>query len=167
MTTTTHIRAVFLEPKPTYSIAEAAAMLGMDWQEVRGWLVAGELECIDTDGGLRIEWPELVSFGLDHWTQETVEQALGADLAQAIPELLRLADLHVRIPQLEVLSLQHLATTPDPAGDDPGRTRPQTVSTYLSRHLRDLLSAHSEELAQAIPNFATAFTWPHAIDRAQ
>lgn len=165
MTTATHIRAVFLEPKPDYGVTEAAELLGMEWEEVRGWLLAGELESITTGAGLRIEWAELVSFGLDFWSQETVEEALGADLAQAIPELLRLADLHVRIPQLGVLSLQHLATTPDPTGYDPDRTRPQTVSTYLSRHLRDLLSAHSEELAQAIPNFATAFAWPYAIDR--
>jgi len=56
MTTTgTHIRAVFLEPKPDYSVSEAAELLGMEWEEVRGWLVAGELESITTVAGLRIE----------------------------------------------------------------------------------------------------------------
>lgn len=157
-TTATHIRALFLEPRATYSIDEAAAMLGMEWEEVADWMRVGELEGISSAAGLRIEWAELVSFGLDHWTQETVEQALGADLAQAIPELLRLADLHVRIPQLEILALEHLAQSPATAGG----AHPQTVSTILSHHLRDLLSAHSEELSKAIPNFATAFAWPYA-----
>jgi hypothetical protein len=166
MTTATHIRAVFLDPKPVYSIAEAAELLGMEWEDVKGWLLAGERESITTGAGLRIEWAELVSFGMDFWSQEIVEQLLGADLAQAIPELLRLADLHVRIPQLEILALQHLASTPDPASTATDRSRPQTVSAVLSHHVRDLLSAHSEELAEAIPNFATAFAWPYGVARS-
>jgi hypothetical protein len=34
---TQHIRALFLEPKRTYSLGEAATLLGMDWRELRGW----------------------------------------------------------------------------------------------------------------------------------
>jgi hypothetical protein len=51
----------------------------------------------------------LASFGMDFWLQESIEAALGADLADAIPELLRLADLGVRIPRLEILALERLA----------------------------------------------------------
>jgi hypothetical protein len=34
---------------------------------------------------------ELVSFGMTFWSQEVVEEALGADLAEVLPELLRLS----------------------------------------------------------------------------
>jgi hypothetical protein len=51
-----------------------------------------------------LSWGELVSFGMDFWPQEAIESALGADLADAIPELLRLADLEVRLPRLEILA---------------------------------------------------------------
>src|SRR5688500_8493583 len=99
------IRTLFLHPRPTYPIPEAATLLGIDWREVRGWMESGELEGVDTDEGLVLPWAELVSFGMDFWSQETVEAALGAELAEAIPELLRLTDLEVRIPRLELVAL--------------------------------------------------------------
>ena len=81
----------------------------MSWRDVRGWIESGELEGVDTDGGLVLPWAELVSFGMDFWSQEVVEEALGAEVAEAIPELLRLTDLEVRIPRMEVVALERLA----------------------------------------------------------
>ena len=66
-----------------------------------------------------------------------------------IPELLRLADLKVRIPRLEVVALERLA-------EHDGRC----VDTLLARHLLDLVSAHSAWLSQVIPGFAEALAWP-------
>jgi hypothetical protein len=89
------------------------------------------------------------SFGIDFWPQEAIESALGADLADAIPELLRLADLEVRIPRFEILGLECLA-------DRDGKS----VDAVLARELMDLVSAHSECLATAIPGFTAALRWP-------
>jgi len=107
--TTTHIRTLFLHPKPTYAIGEAATLLEMDWRDLRGWMETSEVEGIETDEGLVLPWAELVSFGIDFWSQEVVEEALGAELAEALPELLRLTDLEVRIPRMEVVALERLA----------------------------------------------------------
>jgi hypothetical protein len=52
---------------------------------------------------------ELVSFAMGFWKQEEIEAALGAKLAAAIPELLRLCDLEVRIPRIEVVALERVA----------------------------------------------------------
>src|SRR5258708_33153337 len=79
------------------------------------------------------------------WEQAEVEEALGAELAVAIPELLRLAELEVRIPRLEVVALERLA-------ERDGRS----VDTLLARHLLDLVSAHSAWLSQVIPGFRGA-----------
>jgi hypothetical protein len=87
---------------------------------------------------------------MDFWSQEAVEEALGSDLAEAIPELLRLADLSVRIPRLQVVTLERLA-----ASDG------QTVSAVLARELRDLVSAHAEWLSAEVAGFAEALAWPH------
>jgi hypothetical protein len=81
--------------------------------------------------------------------QEAIEAALGADLADAIPELLRLAGLEVRIPRLEILALERLA-------DRDGKS----VDAVLARELLDVVSAHSEYLATAIPGFTAALRWP-------
>jgi len=97
----------------------------------------GELEGVDTPHGVILSWGELASFGMDFWPQEAptkaIAAALGADLADAIPELLRLADLEVRIPRLEILALERLA-------DRDGKS----VDAVLARELLDIVSAHSE-----------------------
>ena len=94
-------------------------------------------------------WSELVSFGMDFWSQEVVEEALGADLVEVLPELLRLADLEVRIPRIEVVTLERLAALDG-----------ETVSAVLARELRDLVSAHSEWLSLEVPGFTEALAWP-------
>ena len=143
------IRHLFLHPRPTYPLLDAAALLGMGWRDVRGWIESGELEGIDSDGGLVLPWAELVSFGMDFWSQEVVEEALGSELAEAIPELLRLTDLEVRIPRLEVVALERVAA----------RER-RSVSSLLARELRDFVSVHSEWLSGEVPGFAAALAWP-------
>lgn len=145
--TNAHIRELFLQPRPNYPIAEAAALLGMDWREIRAWMESGELEGVDTDDGLVLPWAELVSFGMDLWSQEVVEEVLGPEISEAIPELLRLAELEVRIPRFEIVALQRLA-----AFDG------KTVSAVLARELRDLMSVHSKWLAPEVPGFAAAFS---------
>ncbi len=84
------------------------------------------------------------------WDQEAIEEALGADVAEAIPELLRLCDLEVRIPRREVVALEKLA-----ARDG------KSVDAVLAAELRDLVSAQSECLASVIPGFASALAWPY------
>ena len=152
MTTPTHIRTLFLDPKPTYAIHEAAALLEMEWCELRGWMESGEVEGIETDEGLVVPWSELVSFGMDFWSQEVVEEALGAELAEALPELLRLTELEVRIPRMEVVALERLAARED-----------ETVSAVLARELRDLVSVHSEWLSREVSGFAQALAWPETL----
>ena len=70
-------------------------------------------------------------------------------LADAIPELLCLADLEVRIPRLEILALERLAERDG-----------KSVDAVLARELLDVVSAHSEYLATAIRGFTAARRWP-------
>ena len=130
-------------------VRDAAEILCMPMPEVLGWMEVGELEGVDTPHGVMLSWGELADFGMGFWPQEAIEAALGADLADAIPELLRLADLEVRIPRLEILALERLA-------DRDGKS----VDAVLARELLDVLSANSEYLATAIPGFTAALRWP-------
>ena len=145
MPTSTAIRRLFLEPKGVYTVSEAVKLLGMTAGELREWIVAGEIEA-EANG---IPWSEMVSFGMSFWSQEVVEEALGAELAEAIPELLRLCDLEVRIPRLEVVALERVA-----ARDG------KSVDALLARELLDFVSAESEWLRTQIPGFAEALAWP-------
>jgi hypothetical protein len=144
-----NIRNVFLQPKSTYTIAEAANLLGMDWREVRGWVEVGGARRCGYGRGLRVPWSELVSFGMDFWSQEVVEEALGAE----VPELLRLTDLEVRIPRIEVVALERVA-----ARDG------KSVGTVLARELLDFVSANSRWLEREVPGFLAALAWPEVGD---
>jgi len=97
-----------------------------------------------------LPWAELVSFAMDFWHQADIETALGADVSQALPELLRLTDLEVRIPRMEVVALERMA-----ARDG------KSIDTVLARELRDVISAESEWLAKEIPGFSAALSWPY------
>lgn len=145
MSTAAPIRRLFLEPKAVYSVSEAVKLLGMSAGELREWIASGEIEA-EANG---IPWSEMVSFGMSFWSQEVVEDALGAELAEAIPELLRLCDLEVRVPRLEVLALERVA-----ARDG------KSVDAILARELLDFVSAESEWLRADIPGFAEVLAWP-------
>jgi len=149
MPPTANIRRLFLERKRAYTLREAAALLAMTSRDLRGWIEAGELEAEETPDGLLLPWSELVSFAMSFWDQEEIERALGDDLATAIPESLRLAELQVRIPRIEILALEHVA-----ARDG------KSVGAVLGRELLDFVSVHSEWLSRDIAGFAEALAWP-------
>lgn len=143
------IRRLFLQPKTDYSLAAAARLLGMPVKEVRAWIDSGELEAIETDGHLTVPWSEVVAFGMSFWSQAEVEEALGADVAEAIPDLLRLTELNVQLPRLEVMALHKVAA-------HEGRA----VDAVLASELLDFVSARSKWLNGQIPGFAEALAWP-------
>ena len=146
------IRRLFLKPKPSYSLTEAARLFGMEAKELRGWVEAGEVEAIETERGLVLPWAEVVAFGMELWSQAAVEEALGADVAAAIPELLRLTELEVRLPRLEVMALERVAARE-------GRA----VDAVLASELLDFVSAHADWLEHEVPGFAAALAWPDPV----
>jgi hypothetical protein len=147
------IRHLFLHPHPTYPLPDAAELLAIGVDDLRGWMDSGEIEGIGTGAAVVVPWGELVSFGMDFWSQEVVEAALGSELAEAIPELLRLVDLEVRIPRMQVVTLERLAAVDG-----------KTVSAVLARE-RDLVSVHAQWLSAEVPGFAAALHWPEAPER--
>ncbi|HEV7427851.1 MAG TPA: hypothetical protein VGQ46_15955 [Thermoanaerobaculia bacterium] len=147
--TAAHIRHLFLDPKDTYTAAEAAEILGIKPLELKERMESGEVEGVRACCGMIVSRKELISFAMDFWPQETIEAALGEDLAKGIPKLLRLADLHVRIPSFEILALERLAERDG-----------KSVDTILASELLDAVSSDSEYLAEKIPAFTAALSWP-------
>jgi hypothetical protein len=144
-----NIRRLFIDPKDTYSEAEAAEILGIKPLDLKKRMESGEVEGVRTCCGMTVSCKELISFAMDFWSQETIEEALGDDLAKGIPKLLRLADLHVRIPRFEIVALQRLAERDG-----------KSVDAVLTRELLDILSAESDFLAAKMPGFPAALRWP-------
>ena len=122
--------------------------LDVDVELAHGWEIVA-LVTARTLTSSQPPWAELVSFAMDFWDQADVEAALGAELADVLPELLQLAELEVRIPRLEIAALERIAVRD-------GRS----VDAVLARELRDLVSAESAWLVSEIPGFAAALSWP-------
>jgi hypothetical protein len=151
MSNVSAIRSLFLSPRPTYRMPAVASLLAISEADVVGWIDAGELEGLEAPEGLVVPWAEVVSFGMDFWSQEVVEEALGTDAIDLIPELVRLTDLEVRIPRLQVVTLERLAAVGG-----------ESISAVLARELQDLVSVHAPWLSEEVPGFAAAFAWPYA-----
>lgn len=144
-----NIRRLFLKPEASYPLDDAAKLLGMKQKRLQAWVEAGEIEALHTCTGVVLPWEELASFAMEWWSQEAVEEALGRDAASVIPELLRLAELEVRIPRMEVVALERAA----------GREG-KTVDAVLARELLDFVSANAEWLSEEVVGFSEAFVWP-------
>lgn len=136
-------------------MSAAARLFGMSTEELRGWVDSGEIEAVETDRGLVLPWEEVVFFGMDFWSQTVVEEALGADVAAAIPELVRLTELNVRLPRMEVAALERVAARE-------GRA----VDAVLASELLDFVSAESAWLSREIPGFDEALRWPRPSETA-
>lgn len=149
------IRRLFLEPQTAYAMTDAAKLLGMRVRDLQRWIHAGEVEGVNTASGIEVPWDELASFAMERWSQEAIEAALGKDVASVIPELLRLADLEVRIPRMEIVALQRVAVREG-----------KTVDAVVARELLDFVSAHSEWLGGEVVGFSEAFLWPAGAHRS-
>ena len=149
------IRRLFLEPQTAYAMMHAAKLLGMTVRDLQRWIHAGEVETVNTSSGVTVPWEELASFAMEHWSQDAIEDALGVDVASVIPELLRLVDLEVRIPRMEIVALERVA-----ARDG------KTVDAVLAGELLDFVSAHSEWLGREVVGFSEAFVWPAGAQRS-
>ena len=144
-----HIRRLFLDPKKVYSDAEAAEVLAMELLDLKRRMESGEVEAVRTCRGMTVSREELISFAMDYWPQEMIEEALGDDLATAIPKLIRLAKLEVSLPRFEILALECMAERDG-----------KSVDAILARELLDVVSANSEYLAAHIRGFKAALHWP-------
>lgn len=147
----TKIRRLFLDAKPYYSIPEIGFLFNVDQSRLEEWIEVGELESVEGSSSILLPWSEVASFAMEFWSQEMVEEALGNDVTAVIPELLRLSDLEVRLPRMQVLTLERLAELDG-----------EPVSAVLARELRDLVSVHAEWLSAEVPGFTEALTWPMA-----
>jgi hypothetical protein len=154
MTINDRIRSLFLASRSTYTIGETAALLDLSWEEVSGWLENGEVEGIETERGLVLPWAEVVFLGMEWWGQEAVEEALGGDLPRALPELVQLAELRVRLPRYEIAAVERVAAREG-----------KSVDAVVARELLDFVSAEAEWLTQEVPGFAAALAWPGSLDK--
>jgi hypothetical protein len=143
------IRTIFLQEGAHVSISDATVLFGWSRRRMRDAVDAGEIETIATGSGEAIGREEVMAVAVDLWSLETIEEALGPNASEVLPEAIRARELPARLPGYQVAMLEYFA-----------EQRQTNVSDVLARELDDLASAHFEELSSAVHDFAEAFEWP-------
>jgi hypothetical protein len=100
-----------------------------------------------------LPWAEVVFMGMEWWGQEAIEEALGADLQRALPELVQLAELRVRLPRYEIAAVERAASREG-----------KSVDAVVARELLDFASAQAEWVGPEVPGLAAALAWPGRAD---
>ena len=96
-------------------------------------------------GSPQVTLVHVVSFAMELWSQEVIEEALGDNLATVIPELVRLARLEVQMPRFEIVALERVA-----------EREGKSVDAVLARELLDFVSVHSPWIGAEMAGFAEA-----------
>lgn len=149
MTPQQSIRQLFLEPQASYGPDECASLLTCSHEEVITAIAQGDL-AVQLAGTIpRIPWEEVALAAAERWPQDAIEDALGAEATAVVPELVRLTDLHVRVPRFGVLVLGRIA-----------QREGTTVSQVVARQLLDLAAGESDGLERSIVGLSAAMRWP-------
>ena len=136
-----------------YTTLEAASLLKIDLERLNAEIEARDLEAV-TEGNALLPWKEVAYLALRTWPLYLIFEALGAEAASYVPELLRPTSITVTLPSYQVRMLEVLA-----------RDQQLDLSTFLQLHLLDLASAESPFLAEQVPGFSTAFHFPFGDER--
>src|SRR5947209_17572082 len=121
----------------------------MSLKELKREIEDGAIVAISTRMGVKVSKEELMAAAMRVWEQAVIEEALGEDAANVLPEAIRLVELRARVPRYQREMLVYFAKR--------DRT---SLDHVLSRELEDVASAHSEELSAKLPGFVDAMSWP-------
>jgi hypothetical protein len=123
----------------------------MRFEELKREVETGAIVAGSTRLGQRVGREEMIAAAMRVYEQAVIEEALGTEAAEVLPEAIRLVELRARVPRYQREMLRYLA-----------RRDGTSVDRVLARELEDVACAHSEELAAAVPGFADAMAWPES-----
>jgi len=152
------VRCLFLEPQETYTLAEAAALLGWNVQQLAVEIASQHLITPDECATRPVAWRDVATLAATDWSYELIETALGSG-ASVLPPLVRLTELRVRLPRYQIKAIESAA-----------QAAHATINAFLASHLLELASLEAPALRTCVPGFDEAFHWPataHAFREAR
>jgi hypothetical protein len=143
------IRVLFLQRADSYSLAEGARLLGISPGTLIREAAYDRCEEYREAGRWCFRWRQLACIALRRWTLAEVHEALGTDAATALPPLLTLRTVTLRLPAFIVCTLETIAsrngTTPD---------------ACLHQELMELAGVWAKEMEAVHPGFRRAYLFP-------
>lgn len=144
------IRSVFLDPRETYSAPAVFRLLGIGRDDLLERIRTGEIESRPTVTH-NILWDDVVRLLMERVPLEAIYAALGDRSDEALPSLLRLERLDVRVPAYVLRVLEAVTS----------RTG-TTVERYLHEEFFDMIESlwRTDPDVDKIPGVAEALFFP-------
>lgn len=143
------IRTLFLNREESYTLANAARLLGVASSTIRREAEADDREAYRANGAWRFSWRQLAYLALRRWTLTQIHEALGTEAKAALPPLLGLRTLTVQLPE-------YLTRAIEIAADDDHTT----VDDWLYQELIDFAGMIADRMERAVPGFRRAYLFP-------
>jgi hypothetical protein len=144
-----HIRELFLHRQPSYRLSEAARILGVTRGKLEREARADHEDAYRINGRWRFTWRQVAHRACQRWTLAEIHEALGVDATHALPPLLALRTLTVRLPEYLVRAIELSATSEN-----------TTIDNWLHRELTDFAGTVVERMERAIAGYRHAYLYP-------
>jgi len=155
------IRELFVDRKAQYSVDDARRLTRSAEADIAAAIDDGEIEPLDTDGGLLFSWDDVALLALRRWTPRMVDGALDVIHRDTVPRLNRVRQIQVQLPLYQIRLLHVLAET-----RRAGFRGRLNASDILEHELLEVaLSADAAEIEMEIPGFRSALQYPYFIPR--
>jgi len=143
------IRSLFLRPRESYYLSEAATLLGVSRHALIREAVSDRPEEYRDGRRWRFTWRQLAYVAFRVWTLAEVHEALGADAANALPPLLALRAVSVTLPEFIVRAMETAA-----------EREGATLDAWLHHEMMDFASTVTEQMEMTLPGYRRAFLYP-------
>ncbi|HEX3578086.1 MAG TPA: hypothetical protein VHY33_05930 [Thermoanaerobaculia bacterium] len=150
------IQTLFLHPVESYSLAEGARLLGIAPATLRREAEDDRREEYRSGNRWRFSWRQLATIALRRWGHVEVLDTLGSDAATALPPLLALRTVTLRLPAYVVLALETIATE-----------ERRTLDDALHGELIDLAGIVADRMEAIHPGFRRAYLYPASRSRGE
>jgi len=143
------IKTLFLQPAESYTLREVAALTAIPVRKLRREAASGDRDASKVRGSWRFTWRQAVYVAMERWTLAEIQDALGEDAANALPPLLALRAVTVRLPEYIVRALEVIAANDGTTFDD-----------ALRAELIEFAGSHSGRMEAEVPGFRAAYLFP-------
>jgi len=143
------IKTLFLQPADSYTLAEGARLLGVSPGKLKREAAYDRCEEYRREGRWCFTWRQIALIAFRWWALEEIVDALGADAATALPPLLSLRSVTLRLPEYIVRGLETVASEE--------RT---TMDAYLSGELLEFAGGVVDRMEAVHPGFRRAYLFP-------
>lgn len=143
------IQTLFLQPADSYTLREVATLTDTPVRSLRREVAHGDRDATKVRGAWRFTWRQAVYVAMARYTLTEIHDALGDAAAGALPPLLALRTVTLRLPAFIVCTLETIAS-----GNG------TTLDACLHQELMELAGVWAEEMEATHPGFRRAYLFP-------